>query len=162
MNFWYSWQINYLLLLQQFREITGGVFDNFFLNITHGGETVISSGIIAGIYWCLNTQIATYIYLNLGIGTFFSDLLKNIACILSSDIMSYFAILTFSSIGIERENAKEYELLSIPYVNINDSHYDNLTALYSSYDQESNKSFINESIIGKIKTKINNEEKKIK
>ncbi len=76
--------------------------------------------------------------------------------------MSYFAILTFSSIGIERENAKEYELLSIPYVNINDSHYDNLTALYSSYDQESNKSFINESIIGKIKTKINNEEKKIK
>ena len=89
------------------------------------------------------------------------NVLKNIACILSSDIMSYFAILTFSSIGIERENAKEYELLSIPYVNINDSHYENLTAIYSSYDQESNKSFINESIIGKIKTKINNEEKKL-
>jgi len=81
MNFWYSWQINYLLLLQQFREITGGVFDNFFLNITHGGETIIPAGIVAGIYWCLNTQAATYIFLNLGIGTFFSDLLKNIACI---------------------------------------------------------------------------------
>jgi len=81
MNFWYSWQINYLLLLQQFREITGGVFDNFFLNVTHGGETIISSGIIVGIYWCINTQLATYIYINLGISSFISDLLKNIACI---------------------------------------------------------------------------------
>jgi len=81
MNFWYTWQINYLLFLQHLRDITGGIFDNFFLNITHGGETIIPSGIIAVIYWCINTEFASFILLNLGISTFISDLLKNIACI---------------------------------------------------------------------------------
>ena len=81
MNFWYTWQINYLLLLQNFREVTGGIFDNFFLFVTHGGETIIPSALIAIIYWCINTEFASFILLNLGISTFISDLIKNIACI---------------------------------------------------------------------------------
>ena len=32
---WMSWQIDYLLLLQSFREATNGVLNNFFLNISN-------------------------------------------------------------------------------------------------------------------------------
>ena len=81
MNFWYSWQIDYLLLLQQFRETTGGIFDNFFAEVTHWGETIIPLIVIATIYWCINTRLGTLIYLNFGVSTFICDLLKNIACI---------------------------------------------------------------------------------
>lgn len=81
MNLWYSVQINYLLFLQHLREITGGVFDNFFLGITHLGEIDYSYAVIAGIYWCISTQAGTFILLNTGVSLFISDLLKNIACI---------------------------------------------------------------------------------
>lgn len=81
MNLWYSVQIDYLLFLQHIREVTGGVCDNFFMNITHLGEVNYLYGIIAGIYWCINTQLGMFICLNLGISSFLIDLIKNIACI---------------------------------------------------------------------------------
>jgi hypothetical protein len=43
--------------------------------------------------------------------------LKNILGMLSSDLYSYLSIHTFSSIGIERERAKNYNKFSISYIN---------------------------------------------
>ncbi|WP_298499883.1 N-6 DNA methylase [uncultured Algibacter sp.] len=43
--------------------------------------------------------------------------LKNIIGNLHSDLYTYFAVHTFCSIGIEREQTKEYEKFDIPYVN---------------------------------------------
>ena len=78
---WMDFQIDYLLLLQSFREYTGGIFDNFFLTVTHFGESTYPLFMIAGIYWCINSKLGMYIYWNLGLGTFICDFLKNIACI---------------------------------------------------------------------------------
>lgn len=80
MNFM-SLQIDYLLLLQHFREVTGGVFDSFFMFITHFGETTVPLGMLAIIFWSLHSQLAMNIYLNLGTGSFICDVFKNLACI---------------------------------------------------------------------------------
>lgn len=45
-----------------------------------------------------------------------NNVLRNILGILHSDLYSYLAINTFCSIGIEREQTKEYEKLNVPYV----------------------------------------------
>jgi len=45
-------------------------------------------------------------------------ILNNTAAIFSSSLFSYFAINTFSSIGIERERVKNYNKYSLPYLDI--------------------------------------------
>ena len=67
------------------------------------------------------------------------DVLKNISCLYSSEIFSYLSILTFSSVGIERENAKTQELLGIPYVEVDNRFYDEISSLYDSQYQENKK-----------------------
>ncbi|MCD8378353.1 MAG: hypothetical protein LUB59_06160, partial [Candidatus Gastranaerophilales bacterium] len=57
---WLGWQIDYLLLLQNFRELTGHIFDSFFLVITMFGEVYIPLVTIAFLYWCLNKKIGVY------------------------------------------------------------------------------------------------------
>ena len=59
------------------------------------------------------------------------NILKNIGCVFSSDILSYLSIQTFSSIGIERENAKECEILSLPYVELDKDYYATMEELYN-------------------------------
>ena len=44
------------------------------------------------------------------------NVLRNIAGLLSSDLYAYIAINTFGSIGIEREQTKDYEKFNIPYL----------------------------------------------
>lgn len=74
-------QIEYLLLLQNFREITGGVLDNFFLFITSCGEITVPALIMACIYWCFDTKIGTYLFFNWSLGTVVCQFLKTFACI---------------------------------------------------------------------------------
>ena len=45
--------------------------------------------------------------------------LKNIEAVLNSDIYAYFAINTFASIAIEREQIQNYDKFSVPYVECN-------------------------------------------
>lgn len=78
---WLDYQIEVLLFFQKIRYLTNGIFDNFFLFITHFGESTLPLFMIACIYWCINSRFAMTLYCNLAVGTFVCDLLKNIACI---------------------------------------------------------------------------------
>lgn len=86
------------------------------------------------------------------------DVLKSIASLYSSEVFSYLSILTFSSIGIERENAKEQELLGVPYVKIDGHYYDKIESLCNSYHKEKNKCPIDEITTHKISLEIKEEE----
>ena len=57
---WMSWQIDYLLLLQNFREFSHGIFDNFFLGVSELGLTGITFFILFSVYWCYNKKIGMY------------------------------------------------------------------------------------------------------
>lgn len=46
-----------------------------------------------------------------------ANILRNILGLINSSLYSYLAINTFGSIGIEREQTKEYEKFNIPYLN---------------------------------------------
>lgn len=72
-----------------------------------------------------------------------TNILKNIACIFASDISSYLSIQTFSSVGIERENAKEFEILSLPYVALDKDYYETLEGLYKLRDQKEKSMLLN-------------------
>lgn len=72
-----------------------------------------------------------------------TNILKNIACIFASDISSYLSIQTFSSVGIERENAKEFEILSLPYVALDKGYYETLEGLYKLRDQKEKSMLLN-------------------
>ena len=89
------------------------------------------------------------------------SVLKNISCFCASEIFSYLSILTFSSVGIERENAKEQELLGIPYVEVNDRFYDEIESLYNRDYKENKKIPIDEIKTCKIKEDIKEKEKSL-
>lgn len=74
-------QIEYLLWLQNFREMTGGVLDNFFLFITSCGEITIPALVMACIYWCIDSKIGTYLFFNWSMGTVACQFLKTLGCI---------------------------------------------------------------------------------
>lgn len=57
---WIAWQIDYLLLLQNFREITHHIFDSFFLFVTNFGVGEITLVLLFGIYWCVNKKAGIY------------------------------------------------------------------------------------------------------
>ena len=78
---WLSWQIDYLLLLQNFRDVTGGIFDNLFLHITIFGEVIIPMLFICAIYWCVNKQAGIYILWNYMFGFITNMFLKCTACV---------------------------------------------------------------------------------
>ena len=62
---WMGWQIDYLLLLQNFREITHGVFDQFFLFISQLAVMPFTVIMICIIYWSINKRLGLYmIYCN--------------------------------------------------------------------------------------------------
>lgn len=78
---WLEWQLDYLYLLQNFREISGHVFDKFFLNITMFGEIAIPIMFITFIYWCINKRAGIYILWNYMFGFVVNLFLKTTACI---------------------------------------------------------------------------------
>lgn len=74
-------QIQYLLLLQHFRESTGGIFDGFFLSVTWFGEVLIPVCIMAIIYWGINKKAGTFIFFTFGLTLYTNVFLKMTACI---------------------------------------------------------------------------------
>lgn len=81
MNIFLQKQIEYLLHIQNFREVTNGIFDNFFMLITTFGEIIIPMFVIALIYWCINSKIGTFLLWNWSLGTIFCEVLKSSFCI---------------------------------------------------------------------------------
>lgn len=86
-----------------------------------------------------------------------TNILKNIGCLFSSDILSYLSIQTFSSIGIERENAKECEILSLPYVELDKGYYEIMERLYKSRYQKKKSMLSNTNELYEIDKKIADE-----
>lgn len=74
-------QIQYLLLLQHFREITHGVFDGFFQAATWFGELLIPLTFMAVIYWGMNKKAGTFLLFNFGVTLYVNVFLKMTACI---------------------------------------------------------------------------------
>ena len=57
---WMSWQINYLLLLQNFRDFSNHIFDNFFILVSKIGLMEIILVLLFVVYWCYNKKIGMY------------------------------------------------------------------------------------------------------
>ena len=78
---WINWQLDYLYLLQNLREVTHHVFDNFFLHITWFGEVYIPVLFFCTIYWCINKKSGLFIMFNYMFGFIANTFLKTTACI---------------------------------------------------------------------------------
>lgn len=78
---WLGWQIDYLLFLQNFRDLSHHIFDNFFLTITLFGQIFIPMSIICLIYWCINKKTGFYILSTYLYGFLVNIFLKTTACI---------------------------------------------------------------------------------
>lgn len=48
--------IQYLLFLQNLREMLGNVFDAFFIEITTYSEALIAFMLLGLIYWCVDKR----------------------------------------------------------------------------------------------------------
>ena len=73
--------IEYLLLLQNFRNATGGVLDTFMEVVSELVIGPLSIVAIAIIYWCVNKKVGAQIMLNIGSGKTVSQLVKNVCCV---------------------------------------------------------------------------------
>ena len=73
--------IEYLLLLQHFREATGGLLDSFMSYITTYGEEVLTMMLAAAIYWCVSKEQGTYTLMTWGAGRLVNGFLKITACV---------------------------------------------------------------------------------
>lgn len=78
---WLDWQIDYLLFLQNFRDLSHHIFDNFFLTITLFGQIFIPMSIICLIYWCINKKTGFYVLSTYLYGFLVNIFLKTTACI---------------------------------------------------------------------------------
>ena len=73
--------IDPILFLQSLREMTGGIFDTFFLSCSFYGEISTVIVLIAIIYWCLDKKFGEFLFLSLVLGLFVNSLTKITACI---------------------------------------------------------------------------------
>ncbi len=78
---WLGWQIDYLLFLQNFRDLSHHIFDDFFLTITLFGQIFIPISIICLIYWCINKKTGFYVLSTYLYGFLVNIFLKTTACI---------------------------------------------------------------------------------
>lgn len=85
---WINPQIDFLLLLQNFREISGGVFDNLFLFLTMFGEALIPFCIICVIYWCFNPKSGMFLFSLNGVVIVLAQIFKTVACIYRPWVLS--------------------------------------------------------------------------
>ena len=70
-----------LLFLQFLREITGGIFDSFFVTCSLFGVDMIVIPLIAIIYWCLDKKLGEYMLISLAGAALVNGLAKIMACI---------------------------------------------------------------------------------
>ena len=85
---WISPQIDFLLLLQNLREATNGVFDGFFLNTTMLGETLIPYTIMCLIYWCFCPKSGLFLFSLNAFSITLAQVFKTIACIYRPWVLS--------------------------------------------------------------------------
>jgi len=78
---WLEWQIDYLLYLQNFRDISHHVFDKFFIYITLFGEITIPILVICLFYWVINKKVGIYILWSYLFGFVTNTFAKTTACI---------------------------------------------------------------------------------
>lgn len=78
---WLEPQIDFLLMLQNFRELTGGVLDNFFFSLTVLGQFLIPTLIMCLIYWCIDTTAGLYLFLVNSFSLLAVQIMKNAACV---------------------------------------------------------------------------------
>ena len=57
---WFGWQIDYLLFLQNFRDLTNHIFDNFFFTMSDFGIATVTYFLLFGVYWCVNKKIGSF------------------------------------------------------------------------------------------------------
>ena len=73
--------ISYLLFLQNFRETSGGFLTDFFSKMTFLGELNTVIVIMAVIYWAVNKDLGTYLFMGWGANRIVNGFLKVTACI---------------------------------------------------------------------------------
>lgn len=76
-----NYQLDYLLWLQNLRELTNNVMTPFFLSVTHFGDIFIPLLFIAFIYWSLNKKVGEFILINLFFNFLCNQFLKMLFCI---------------------------------------------------------------------------------
>lgn len=74
-------QLEYLLMLQNFREVTHGAFDWILYHITLLGEYCFAMLLIALFYWVLNKKCGIYLIWNFFGALVVNQFLKVTACI---------------------------------------------------------------------------------
>ena len=76
-----NYQLDYLLWLQNFRDLTSDALTPFFLAITHLSEFFILILFITLIYWSINKKAGEFIFINLFFGLLCNQILKMMFCI---------------------------------------------------------------------------------
>ena len=87
-NNWLEWQLDFLIVLENFRELTNNVFDNFFLSTTRFGEMITPILVICLILWCINKKSGIYILFSIASGFILNFAVKVTACIYRPWILS--------------------------------------------------------------------------
>jgi len=72
--------IQYLLFLQHLREITGGIFNGFFLFITDLGWSVLPVLIACFLYWSVSKSTGRYIFTTINLADYTSNFIKVTVC----------------------------------------------------------------------------------
>lgn len=91
-----------------------------------------------------------------------ASILKNINALLCSDLFSYLAINTFSDIGIEREQTKQENVFSVPYIDCQiESYVSNIEKAKVSMHYEQQKTLNKFPLIEKLKKEIEQNHKNI-
>ncbi len=73
--------IEFLLFLQNIREATGGIFNDFFSFVTKFGETAVLILPLAAIYWCLDKNMGSFILFSFYTSRVINGFAKITACV---------------------------------------------------------------------------------
>lgn len=73
--------IEFLLFLQNIREATGGIFNDFFSFVTKFGETAVLILPLAAIYWCLDKNTGSFIFFSFYTSRVINGFAKITACV---------------------------------------------------------------------------------
>ena len=85
---WINPQLDFLILLQNFREASGGILDDLFLNLTRFGEALIPFCIICIIYWCFNPKSGIFLFSLNTFSIVLAQVFKTVACIYRPWVLS--------------------------------------------------------------------------
>lgn len=70
--------MEYLLLLQHFREMTSGVLDTCMLFMSSLGEPMVTFGLIAWVYWCMDKSSGSVMICSTSLACTYGQVLKSL------------------------------------------------------------------------------------